>query len=260
MDHRHGGGADSKIVQTAPGPLDADGKVEIVVLLDGALLEVFLNNRTVISSFATHVFTAAAASTGPDDRSNFVLTPPAGVTCVTKAWKMKRLTPAPPPAPTPAPAPHCKEASATSPVGMWPCADYDAAAMRWKFVGGASATEGTITLASDPSLALGFIGTDPSSGQPHVALTKGSKVTFKVTGDAIVVLSAPDAPKGAEGRCLDVTAHNELPGASLQAYSCTTTSPNQRWEVAAVGGAFTITSVYDAKFNYGNQCLAACSV
>jgi hypothetical protein len=97
------------------------------------------------------------------DFTTNILTPsPAGVTCVTKAWKMKRLTPVPPtppPAPTPAPAPHCKGASATTPVGMWPCADYDAAAMRWKFVGGASATEGTITLASDPSLALGFVGT-----------------------------------------------------------------------------------------------------
>lgn len=97
VDHTNGGGADKAITQTAPlrGGLDSKGGegVELVVLLDGALIEVFLNRRAVISSFSTHVF-AAGSSTAPASRSNFALSPPAGVTCSVAAWSMKKLPPA----------------------------------------------------------------------------------------------------------------------------------------------------------------------
>jgi hypothetical protein len=113
---------------------------------------------------------------------------------------------------------------------------------QWKFT-----ADGKLVLAADSTLALGFSGTDPSSGKPHVVLVKltsaltstlsptGSNnlndfelaaeigtpssesvdvATFKVNGAQIVVASA--TAKGAKGACLDVTAHNEKPGAPLQ--------------------------------------------
>ena len=91
VDHTHGGGADAGITQTAPLQLDASEPIEMVVLLDGALLEVFLNRRVVLSSFATHVF--GKPQPAPALRSNFVLTPPNGIECVAHAWQMRRLTP-----------------------------------------------------------------------------------------------------------------------------------------------------------------------
>merc|ERR1711957_310224 len=41
--HTMGSGPDSKIIQNAPLKLDADGKLEVIVLLDGALIEAFAN-------------------------------------------------------------------------------------------------------------------------------------------------------------------------------------------------------------------------
>lgn len=89
VDHTQGGGPDSKIVQSAPLKLDADGKLDLVVLLDGALVEAFANRRAVISSFATHVFGVPDL---PEARYTFALPSPAGSTCTFKTWAMKRLT------------------------------------------------------------------------------------------------------------------------------------------------------------------------
>ena len=90
VDHTKGGGPDSKITQAAPLSLDPSGELELVVLLDGALIEAFANRRAVVSSFATHVFGGAEP---PEQRLNFVLVPPEGVTCVSQHSEMKRLTP-----------------------------------------------------------------------------------------------------------------------------------------------------------------------
>merc|ERR1739848_306716 len=72
IDHTMGGGPDSKIQQTAPLTLDEDGELELVVLLDGALIEAFGNRRAFISSFAAHVFSVPES---PEERYTFVLQP-----------------------------------------------------------------------------------------------------------------------------------------------------------------------------------------
>ena len=87
VDHSHGGGPDSKIIQTAPLTLDAHEDVELIILVDGALTEVFVNRRTVLSSFSTHVFDATQS---PEERWSYPLQPPAGVSCVHNAWSLKK--------------------------------------------------------------------------------------------------------------------------------------------------------------------------
>ena len=301
IDHTHGGGADKAIVQTAPlrGGLDGNGanKVELVVLLDGALLEVFLNRRAVISSFATHVF-AAGGSTSPADRSNFALAPPEGVTCSAAAWPLKKLTPpappppAPPPPLPPSPPRHCSAAAAGTP-GMYSCAAFNNASQLWHFN-----KDGTLSLASNPNLVLA-VGPQkiPSDGKPQVMVVVNQKVIGgNVGGTAASSSASASSAKGgsvsstAPGKstpsslssspttilkfnfepsthainvegfngCLDAVGHGTVDDTPLQVYPCGG-SPNQKWNMPLQGGAAgRLTSVYNKDFQYGGACLTIC--
>ena len=82
------------IVQTAPlqgGGLDAGEPVELTVLLDGGLVEAYLNNRTVMSVWVVEVMNSTAAGLTPASRTAAALTPPAGVTCHWESHELQAL-------------------------------------------------------------------------------------------------------------------------------------------------------------------------
>eukprot|EP01048_Picozoa_sp_COSAG05_P020848 COSAG05_NODE_3669_length_1918_cov_1.487631_1_plen_238_part_10 len=88
IDHRHSStqcpdrvtcGPDA-IVQTAPlqgGGLDIGEPVELTVMLDGGLVEAYLNNRTVMSVWVVEVMNETAAGHTPASRTAAALAPPA---------------------------------------------------------------------------------------------------------------------------------------------------------------------------------------
>jgi sucrose-6-phosphate hydrolase SacC (GH32 family) len=81
-DLTHGGGGEG-------GAVD-DAAVSLRVLIDGALLESFLNHHVAISSLVTNVFRGTAPP-GPENRTSTALTPPAGVTCTFAAYKLDAI-------------------------------------------------------------------------------------------------------------------------------------------------------------------------
>lgn len=106
IDHRHsstrcpdrvicGPGA---IVQTAPlqgGGLDEGEPVELRVMLDGGLVEAYLNKRTVMSVWVVEVMNQTAAAHTPPSRTAAALTPPPGVTCHWESHELQALSPVP---------------------------------------------------------------------------------------------------------------------------------------------------------------------
>ena len=106
IDHRHSStqcpdrvacGPDA-VVQTAPlqgGGLGAGEPVELTVLLDGGLVEAYLNNRTVMSVWVVEVMNEKAAGRAPAARTAAALPPPAGVSCHWESHELRALPPIP---------------------------------------------------------------------------------------------------------------------------------------------------------------------
>ena len=102
IDHRHSStqcpdrvtcGPDA-IVQTAPlqgGGLDVGEPVELTVMLDGGLVEAYLNNRTVMSVWVVEVMNETAAGHTPASRTAAALAPPAGVACHWESHELQAL-------------------------------------------------------------------------------------------------------------------------------------------------------------------------
>jgi sucrose-6-phosphate hydrolase SacC (GH32 family) len=103
IDHRHSStqcpdrvtcGPDA-IVQTAPlqgGGLDVGEPVQLTVMLDGGLVESYLNNRSVMSVWVVEVMNATTAGLTPALRTAAALTPPAGVTCHWESHELQALS------------------------------------------------------------------------------------------------------------------------------------------------------------------------
>eukprot|EP00054_Salpingoeca_dolichothecata_P015306 m.87904 g.87904 ORF g.87904 m.87904 type:complete len:544 (-) comp21429_c0_seq2:36-1667(-) len=82
------------IVQTAPVPIvNLDGQVNFTVLVDGGMIESFLNGLVTITPLV-----APDANQGPPEtRINSAINTADGVECVANGWKLGALPPAPPP-------------------------------------------------------------------------------------------------------------------------------------------------------------------
>lgn len=105
IDHRHTSavcqdhvtcGPDANY-QKAPltGGLASDSTVTLTVLLDGGLIEAFLNRRTVMSVWAEELMNETAPGHGPTDRGAMALMPPDGVQCNFESWALEPLPPLP---------------------------------------------------------------------------------------------------------------------------------------------------------------------
>lgn len=106
IDHRHSSMkcpdrvtcGPKAIVQTAPlqgGGLGATEGVELVVMLDGGLVEAYLNRRSVMSVWIVEVMNSTAAGYTPADRLATAIRPPAGVSCQFESHELTPLVPLP---------------------------------------------------------------------------------------------------------------------------------------------------------------------
>lgn len=100
VDHRSSSpGANSTVVQTAPldiksaiagtSATDAPTTIELVCLVDNALVESFANGEVAISSWVAEVM--GDASPTADERVVFLVPPPKGVHCTFKSWSLEPL-------------------------------------------------------------------------------------------------------------------------------------------------------------------------
>ena len=64
-------------------------------MLDGGLVEAYLNNRTVMSVWVVEVMNETAAGHTPASRTAAALAPPAGVTCHWESHELQALPPIP---------------------------------------------------------------------------------------------------------------------------------------------------------------------
>ena len=94
-DLTHGGSSSSSSSRSSVSVSSGGGATEISlrVLVDGALLESFLNSRVAISSLVTNVF-QGKDSPRPPSRTATALPPPPGVTCTFAAYTLDALHPA----------------------------------------------------------------------------------------------------------------------------------------------------------------------
>ena len=134
---------------------------------------------------------------------------------------------------------------------MQPCAGTpaNATAFTWSSVGQPAASAGKLVVTASPSLCVGISGTNPTSGDPNLALVPCNAADASqdfiwfsgLTGGLMSVTT---------GMFFDITGGTPTPGTRVGLYQ-NTGGPNQRWSYAPATGAWTSDASATA-------CLAAC--
>lgn len=100
LDHTHSAaaahtynGVPSTLVQTAPVAAGASGTVSLAVFVDNGLVEIYANERVVMSQWVTEVMNETEAALVPKRRTAAPLQPPEGTVCHFNSWELSPLPP-----------------------------------------------------------------------------------------------------------------------------------------------------------------------